>query len=92
MQRCDQCRHYFGYPPSDRPEEISFSADQIRGGGECRSNPPVVFNDLHPIGRFPVVFHDYWCGQFEPNQQHHPTSQSNPPINIATDPTAQTPT
>jgi len=82
MRRCDQCRHYFGYPPSDRPDRISISGDEIRGGGECRRNPPVVSEELQPIGSFPVVFNDYWCGQFESNHQDHFTSQPNRLISI----------
>ena len=35
MRRCDQCRFFHAYPPADSPDRISFSGDQIRGGGEC---------------------------------------------------------
>lgn len=66
MRRCDQCRFFHAYPPADSPDRISFSGDQIRGGGECRSNPPVASDELKPIGSFPVVFNDYWCGRFKP--------------------------
>jgi hypothetical protein len=65
MHRCDQCRFFHAYPPADSPNRISFSGDQIRGGGECRNNPPVFSDELNPIGTFPVVFSEYWCGRFE---------------------------
>ena len=58
MRRCDRCQHYFGYPPGDQPDRISFSGGQVRGGGECRRNPPVVCDDSQPIGSFPIVFND----------------------------------
>ena len=86
MRRCDRCQHYFGYPPGDQPDRISFSGGQVRGGGECRRNPPVVCGDSQPIGSFPIVFNDYWCGHFESNPPHTPTSQPKPVTNINTTP------
>lgn len=82
MRRCDRCQHYFGYPPGDQPDRISFSGGQVRGGGECRRNPPIVCDDSQPIGSFPIVFNDYWCGHFESNQPHTPTPQPKPLTNI----------
>jgi hypothetical protein len=80
MRRCDQCQFFFAYPPAESPDRISFSGDQIRGGGECRCNPPVATEELQPIGSFPVVFYDYWCGRFDSNQPQQSTSQLNPLI------------
>jgi len=78
MRRCDQCQFFFAYPPAESPDRISFSGDQIRGGGECRCNPPVATDEIRSIGSFPIVFNDYWCGQFDSNQ---------PLVNHASNPT-----
>ncbi len=61
--RCDRCRFFRPHPPASRPGEIVFSAQGIRGGGECRRRPPTG-QELQ-LACFPVMAHDGWCGEFE---------------------------
>lgn len=71
MRRCDHCRYFRPYPPADEPDQMIFSGDEIRGGGECRRNPPTLaerdFLAVFPIACFPIVANDCWCGHFEPS-------------------------
>lgn len=64
MPRCDECRFFQAYPPAPKPDQMVFAADGIRGGGECRVNPPHVV-EHEQVATFPIVWNATWCGRFE---------------------------
>lgn len=76
MRQCDRCRYYSANPPSAM-QEIIISADGVRGGGECRFNPPSIVYPTDQIAKFPIVFHDSWCGRFE-EREHGSNLRSAP--------------
>ena len=77
MPRCDCCRFYFPHPSSDSPGTVSFHGDDIRGGGQCRRNPPTLSCERERyVSSFPIVFADSWCGAFKPTTGSHKTLQA----------------
>jgi hypothetical protein len=72
-ERCDQCRFFHANPPNaEGSDDIVWKGETVLGGGQCRRNPPV---DPWPhdadTGRFPLVFHVTWCGEFQPRRPEH---------------------
>lgn len=67
--RCDQCRFFHAHPPATEPNTIIISADGVRGGGECRRQPPLAHMPdklgFPTLAYFPLVACDNWCGAFE---------------------------
>jgi len=63
MKRCEHCEHFDPNPPSEQPGAIIFSADGIRGGGQCRRYPPRDEGEFK-LARFRTVACDWWCGEF----------------------------
>lgn len=66
-RRCDRCRFFFPNPPAHRPGMVTYAADGIRGGGECRRKPPT--RQEQALGCFTIVADDWWCGEFEDRSQ-----------------------
>ncbi len=75
-ERCDRCRFFSPNPPASEPETITFSADGVRGGGDCRREPPVL--QEHHLACFPLVACGWWCGEFEPRTR--PTRPGAMPV------------
>jgi hypothetical protein len=44
---------------------MSFHARGVRGGGECRREPPALGERELEVGRWPLVYENDWCGAFE---------------------------
>ncbi len=67
MRPCDQCQFFFPYPAGKDPDTVTFTADGIFGGGECRRrSPDRLSNDDFEYARFPVVSNYNWCGGYKP--------------------------
>ena len=61
---CDQCQFFAAHPPTHDRSSIVVSGSGIRGGGECRRQPP-VWSQHETLGCFPIVASDWWCGCFK---------------------------
>lgn len=70
MRLCDRCRFFQFNPPAEVPNMITFSGNEVRGGGQCRCDPPKIdgrpFGLIPNLAAFPIVPCDAWCGRFEP--------------------------
>jgi len=74
---CGRCRFFHPNPPASKPEVVVFSADSVRGGGECRRKNPSWRQ--HDVACFPLVAGDWWCGDFEAKQAHgNPDGDAGP--------------
>jgi hypothetical protein len=65
---CDHCRFFQPNPPASGPSVMTFCGGEIRGGGTCRRNPPVISNESR-MAIFPIVPNDCWCGEYQPAQK-----------------------
>ncbi len=57
--RCGTCWFYRAADEHDDLTEFASVAE-----GYCQRRAPVVSRTEHGVGRFPVVLHDWWCGEF----------------------------